>query len=775
MYCPKCGANLDENSNFCTNCGESMPLEKPEKTDRGVYESQHKDQKGVRDRKSLKEELEQLANQDEGTKDVTRYYGANWISKHLLPVLWQGETIVALRHINGKWIMARSWRELLVLTDQRVIKLEKMHFLKPIIKSCLLSEIQSIEAGKESNLLFSTFIGEKLAIHYSNGTIKLRTVGNGAAQRIRDEILRVEPLVTSEAEETYGAYMGEKSNVKRILPERRLMKLAAVPILPLIVVIIAMAGFSLFSHKQAYTKYVEGLRGATIEGTSASIGEAFDSFFGDVKWGVEKTSEKGFRFVIMDGKCYYVVATDDVRELVDATVTFLVEEKSELFVVQDVTIDHVSLSDDAIEAFLEDVYVGKRHQGNYSSLSEAFEFYGNQIGQAMVRSALGHYISYYSVVEPETEARIAEAQTEMYEMPEETTSLAVVESEPVTSDTVMAKREIVSIDSYVGDFPIESIIDTEWICQEDFLAEPCMEITQNDDGSLHLVIRVTNPNSSYVNSFSGDSVEIETLDETGLYAEFVSDGSDLNNSGNDVIVFWDGIEEIHTPFVDSQDNYMAYKFGGQYSYVGKSHDNERERETVKASRADTNEDSQAVENEYSDSILLWKSYNTPLTTSDVENLSVADLRIARNEIFALHGRIFDSSDLKSYFEGKAWYTPTTPASSFNEAVLTEVQKKNVDFIKIYENTGVTPAQEIPREDGCYSNSEGWFNLDAENGYYISYYVGESVSLPQCYDLQVMNDTALYSDNGEITITFDNYGKTAYIRGSFMEGTYTRVD
>ena len=45
-----------------------------------------------------------------------------------------------------------------------------------------------------------------------------------------------------------------------------------------------------------------------------------------------------------------------------------------------------------------------------------------------------------------------------------------------------------------------------------------------------------------------------------------------------------------------------------------------------------------------------------LTDADVSGLSKADLRLARNEILARHGRIFNSADLKTYFEGKSWYS-----------------------------------------------------------------------------------------------------------------------
>ncbi|WP_432627123.1 YARHG domain-containing protein [Brotaphodocola sp.] len=42
---------------------------------------------------------------------------------------------------------------------------------------------------------------------------------------------------------------------------------------------------------------------------------------------------------------------------------------------------------------------------------------------------------------------------------------------------------------------------------------------------------------------------------------------------------------------------------------------------------------------------------------ELQNLSKEQLRLARNEIYARHGRKFSADDLNAYFSSKAWYTP----------------------------------------------------------------------------------------------------------------------
>lgn len=65
----------------------------------------------------------------------------------------------------------------------------------------------------------------------------------------------------------------------------------------------------------------------------------------------------------------------------------------------------------------------------------------------------------------------------------------------------------------------------------------------------------------------------------------------------------------------------------------------------------------------------------PLTAADVAHLSSAELRVARNEIFARRGRYFDSDDLKRRFGSFAWYHPYTWNPDLND-----VERGNVEVI-----------------------------------------------------------------------------------------------
>jgi hypothetical protein len=70
-----------------------------------------------------------------------------------------------------------------------------------------------------------------------------------------------------------------------------------------------------------------------------------------------------------------------------------------------------------------------------------------------------------------------------------------------------------------------------------------------------------------------------------------------------------------------------------------------------------------------------------LVLSDLSGMSKGDLKIMRNEIFARHGYIFRTPDMKSYFSQQAWYRAQNEnVTSF----LTEIEKQNIGLIKKYE-------------------------------------------------------------------------------------------
>lgn len=73
------------------------------------------------------------------------------------------------------------------------------------------------------------------------------------------------------------------------------------------------------------------------------------------------------------------------------------------------------------------------------------------------------------------------------------------------------------------------------------------------------------------------------------------------------------------------------------------------------------------------------------TESELSNLTIYELRIARNELYARHGRIFNDASLQAYFDACSWYHGTVEASDFNEErIFNSYEKANRDLIKKLE-------------------------------------------------------------------------------------------
>lgn len=83
--------------------------------------------------------------------------------------------------------------------------------------------------------------------------------------------------------------------------------------------------------------------------------------------------------------------------------------------------------------------------------------------------------------------------------------------------------------------------------------------------------------------------------------------------------------------------------------------------------------------------ILPDSATRLLTQADVADLTWEQCCLARNEIFARHGRIFQTRQIAAYFEAQSWYRGTVPGASFDNNSLTPTERANADFLANYEN------------------------------------------------------------------------------------------
>ena len=93
-----------------------------------------------------------------------------------------------------------------------------------------------------------------------------------------------------------------------------------------------------------------------------------------------------------------------------------------------------------------------------------------------------------------------------------------------------------------------------------------------------------------------------------------------------------------------------------------------------------------VQSEY----ILPESGSTYLTREQVDELTLYEMCLARNEIYARHGRMFKKENLQQYFNGQSWYIPVYSPEEFSESVFNDYEKENIKLIKSVEEDYDSP-------------------------------------------------------------------------------------
>ena len=89
-----------------------------------------------------------------------------------------------------------------------------------------------------------------------------------------------------------------------------------------------------------------------------------------------------------------------------------------------------------------------------------------------------------------------------------------------------------------------------------------------------------------------------------------------------------------------------------------------------------------------DEYILPNSNVEYLTEADIAELTLQEINYAKNEIYARHGRRFDSQELMDYFTSKSWYEglydPDIFDANYSEDTLNDYEKKNAEFLRSVE-------------------------------------------------------------------------------------------
>ncbi|HYJ86643.1 MAG TPA: YARHG domain-containing protein [Pyrinomonadaceae bacterium] len=93
-----------------------------------------------------------------------------------------------------------------------------------------------------------------------------------------------------------------------------------------------------------------------------------------------------------------------------------------------------------------------------------------------------------------------------------------------------------------------------------------------------------------------------------------------------------------------------------------------------------------------DSMQRWRTFDfskTALKQAEVNAVPLDELKLLRGIVFGRHGRIFKDAEIRVYLEAQDWYKPN-PA--FNNSMLSNTERRNLDLIRIAEASKHTTVQ-----------------------------------------------------------------------------------
>lgn len=150
----------------------------------------------------------------------------------------------------------------------------------------------------------------------------------------------------------------------------------------------------------------------------------------------------------------------------------------------------------------------------------------------------------------------------------------------------------------------------------------------------------------------------------------------------------DSLENLNYYKMNPEAEMMQYGETVFHSYQNENRENKSADQFVAYADHTDAEVSQKEQSDLSEDYIIPDSDSRYITEEDLTDLSDYEILLARNEIYARHGRMFVNEDLDQYFRSKSWYQPTVSGSDFTEeyaaSVFNEFEAKNIDTIVKYE-------------------------------------------------------------------------------------------
>lgn len=261
------------------------------------------------------------------------------------------------------------------------------------------------------------------------------------------------------------------------------------------------------------------------------------------------------------------------------------------------------------------------------------------------------------IMEPKLAAVVAASETESI-------STMLTEAERTEPDTEAVSSEetqpVSGMDlEYI--FPLEASEQVSWYSE----STKYYMIPYMDMDTPTILFTVENNTFDYSIVYYANMTDIRPTVNGGLDCRgsiYTASKGSPQKQGT-IKVVWDSMETVDFPTIEMIDgNQMTdtSMVASDYSYHGLL-ENQEELDSAEG--------------------MIPDSSSRILNDSDVKDLSDDDLRIAINEIYARHGRMFKDAALQTYFNEQPWYQGTTAPENFDENSLSQIEKDNIKFLQ----------------------------------------------------------------------------------------------
>lgn len=153
----------------------------------------------------------------------------------------------------------------------------------------------------------------------------------------------------------------------------------------------------------------------------------------------------------------------------------------------------------------------------------------------------------------------------------------------------------------------------------------------------------------------------------------------LNDKGINYSISYSNSDTVEKDFVISQSPYTNSKISSDEKiilYVSKGGDGNYSSASSYVGNSNTSE------------YILNGSDSRYIGKSEISNMDNKTMELALNEIYARHGRKFNTKEISDYFNSKSWYHGTIEPNDFSESVINKYERANIDLIvEVMEEKG----------------------------------------------------------------------------------------